>query len=108
MTSSGQTPRIRRTAYEPATAQPQASIVASPHCRATFAVGAAAGAVEEADAARAAVPVDLPDAGALRVPVARVASAVTRRTRPGRRRGRRPHQQFVDQLADRECPMWTG
>jgi hypothetical protein len=72
MTSSRQTPRIRRTAYEPATAQPQPSVVACPHCGATLAVGAAAAAVEEADGARAAVAAGLPDAGALRVPVARV------------------------------------
>jgi len=72
MISSGKSARIRRIAYEPATAQPQPSVVACPHCGATIEVGPAVAAAEEVDAARTAMPVDLPDAGALRVPVARV------------------------------------
>lgn len=72
MISSGRSPRIRRIAYEPATAQPPPSVVACPHCGATVEVGPAMAAVEEGDAGRATVPVDLPDAGTVRVPVARI------------------------------------
>ncbi|WP_219419956.1 Rv3235 family protein [Pseudonocardia nigra] len=70
--SSGHNRRIRSMAYEPTAEPTPPSRVACPHCGASITIGARNLAPEPSGEAPAALVVDLPDAAAVRVPVARV------------------------------------
>ncbi|WP_219420224.1 Rv3235 family protein [Pseudonocardia nigra] len=70
--SSGKALRIRPIAYEPTAEPAQPSTMSCPHCGASITFGASDSAPDTSDVHAAAIVVDLPDAGAVQLPVARM------------------------------------